>query len=100
MAAVSPSPVERTGGQYRAESCPARPWARVGHDFLSGIILHVEHTIKPGDVIVVKDRWVQVEKIGVRNTVGKTHKGEEVLIPNSTVAQSVVTNLTRGDEVS
>jgi small-conductance mechanosensitive channel len=50
----------------------------------------VEHTIKTGDVILVKDRRVQVEKVGVRNTVAKTRNGEEVLIPNSTVAQSMV----------
>ena len=71
----------------------------VVENLLSGVALHLEHTIKTGDVILVKDRWVQVEKVGVRNTVGKTHKGEEILIPNSTVAQSMVTNLTRDDRL-
>ena len=71
----------------------------VVENFLSGVVLHLEHTIKTGDVILVKDRWVQVEKVGVRNTVGRIHKGEEILIPNSTVAQSMVTNLTRDDRL-
>jgi small-conductance mechanosensitive channel len=68
-------------------------------NFLSGVVLHVEHAVKTGDVIVVKDHRVQVEKVGVRNTVARTLNGEEVLIPNSTVAQSMVTNLTRDDRL-
>lgn len=68
-------------------------------NLLAGVVLHLEHTVKTGDVIVVNNRWVQVEKVGVRNTVGKTHNGEEVLIPNSTVAHSMVTNLTRDDRL-
>ena len=68
-------------------------------NFLSGIILHIEQTIRPGDVIIVDDRWVKVSRMGTRITTGLTLDGEEVLIPNSVVAQSVVKNLTRHDRL-
>ena len=68
-------------------------------NFLSGIILHIEQTIRPGDVIIVDDRWVQVTRKSVRITTGLTIDGEEVLIPNSIIAQSVVKNLTRHDRL-
>jgi len=63
-------------------------------NFLSGVILRVDRTIRPGDVIEVRDRWLRIDRLGVRNTFGTTAKGEEVMIPNATVAQSIVTSLT------
>jgi potassium efflux system protein len=68
-------------------------------NFLSGAILRVEKTIQPGDVIVVNDKWLFIKRIGMRTTAALTYDGEEVLIPNSLVAQSVVTNLTREDRL-
>jgi len=64
---------------------------------LSGVILHLEQTIRPGDVVTIDDRWVRIDRLGARTTTGTTFDGQEILIPNSTVAQSVVTNLTRHD---
>jgi small-conductance mechanosensitive channel len=66
----------------------------VVENFLSGVILRVDRTIRPGDVIEVRDRWLRIDRLGVRNTFGTTAKGEEVMIPNATVAQSIVTSLT------
>ncbi|NHZ73495.1 MAG: mechanosensitive ion channel [Nitrospirae bacterium] len=63
-------------------------------NFLSGVILRVDKTIRTGDVIEVHDRWLRIDRLGVRNTFGTTAKGEEVMIPNATVAQSIVTSLT------
>ena len=68
-------------------------------NFMSGGILRVEKTIRPGDVIMVNDKWLFIKRIGMRTTSALTYDGEEVLIPNSTVAQSVVTNLTREDRL-
>ena len=68
-------------------------------NFFSGAILRVEKTIRPGDVIIVDDRWLFIKRIGTRTTSALTLDGEEVLIPNSLVAQSVVTNLTRQDRL-
>jgi len=64
-------------------------------NFLSGVLLRLDQTIRPGDVIEVHGRWLQIDRLGVRTTVGTTSKGEEVMVPNTMVAQSIVTSLTR-----
>jgi len=64
-------------------------------NFLAGIILRLDRTISPGDLVQIDDRWLQIQQIGVRSTVGRTVHDEQILIPNSKLSQSVVTNLTR-----
>ena len=66
-------------------------------NFLSGGILRLEKTIRPGDIIIVNERWIVIQKINIRVTEAKTYEGEDILIPNSLIAQSVVENLTRHD---
>jgi len=66
-------------------------------NFLSGGILKLEKTIRPGDLIIVRDKWMFIQNIGLRVTTALTYSGEEVLIPNSLIAQSLVTNLTRNN---
>jgi small-conductance mechanosensitive channel len=68
-------------------------------NFLSGVILRMEKTIRKGDIIVVSDQWLCVSKIAMRTTRAESFDGEDVLIPNSIVAQSMVTNLTRRDRL-
>ena len=68
-------------------------------NFLSGIILRLDRTISPGDVVQMDDRWLEIQQIGVRSTVGNTLEEEQILIPNSKLAQSTVTNLTRHDDL-
>jgi small-conductance mechanosensitive channel len=64
-------------------------------NFLSGGILKAENTIRPGDLIVINDKWMYIQRIGLRTVRAKTYDGEDILIPNSLVAQSMVQNLTR-----
>lgn len=64
-------------------------------NFLSGGILKLEKTIRPGDLIIVRDKWLFIQHLGLRVTTALTYSGEQVLIPNSLIAQSMVTNLTR-----
>ncbi len=68
-------------------------------NFLSGRILLFEKTIRPGDLIVVSDKWMYIHHIGLRVTTALTYDGEQVLIPNFMIAQSMVTNLTRHDRL-
>ncbi len=69
----------------------------VVENWISGITLRMSQTIRPGDVIVIDDRWLTVKKIGMRTTDALTFDDEEVMIPNGLVTQSIVTNLTRHD---
>ena len=52
-----------------------------------------------GDMVQLEDQWLEIEIIGVRATVGRTVDDEQILIPNSALAQSTVKNLTREDEL-
>ena len=67
-------------------------------NFLSGIILLLDKSIKPGDVIEIDTvsgstyGWVQ--HLGARYTAVRTRDGTETLIPNETFIDSPVTNWT------
>jgi small-conductance mechanosensitive channel len=68
-------------------------------NFVSGIILLTERSITPGDVLQVEGRFVRVQKMGVRATIARSLEEEEIIIPNSTIVQSSVTNYTLGDSL-
>jgi potassium efflux system protein len=59
--------------------------------------LKAENTIRPGDFIVINNKWMYIQRIGLRTVRAKTYDGEDILIPNALVAQSMVQNLTRGN---
>ena len=63
----------------------------VGNLF-AGIILLMDRSIKPGDVIVVGDTYGSVSKIGVRAVSVVTRDGKEHLIPNEDLMTREVEN--------
>jgi small-conductance mechanosensitive channel len=69
----------------------------VAQNFVSGVILLMERTIKPQDILEVEGRVVRVERMGLRATVARTRDEEDVIIPNSTLVQGTVTNFTLRD---
>ncbi|MEO7218072.1 MAG: mechanosensitive ion channel domain-containing protein [Gemmatimonadaceae bacterium] len=69
----------------------------VAENFVSGIILLTERTIKPGDVLMVEQRLVRVTRMGLRATVARTRDDEDLIIPNATLVQKTVTNYTLRD---
>lgn len=66
-------------------------------NFVSGVILLAERTIKETDILEVNGRTIRVEKIGTRATVARTRNDEQMIIPNSELVQSIVTNYTLVD---
>ncbi len=66
-------------------------------NFVSGVILLLERSIKPGDVLRVEDRLVKVSHMAMRATHARTLDDEEIIVPNSVIAQSTVTNYTLRD---
>lgn len=66
-------------------------------NFVSGVILLMERSIKPGDVLQVEGRFVRVERMGIRSTIARTLDDEEIIMPNSTIVQATVTNYTLRD---
>jgi small-conductance mechanosensitive channel len=68
-------------------------------NFVSGVILLAERTITEADVLEVDGRIVKVVRMGTRATVARTRDEEEIIIPNSMLVQSSVTNYTLGDSL-
>ncbi|MBC8425551.1 mechanosensitive ion channel [bacterium] len=68
-------------------------------NFVSGVILLAERTIKPGDVLQVDGRFVKVQHMGIRSTICRTLDEEELIVPNSEIVQSAVTNYTLKDSL-
>ena len=63
-------------------------------NFVSGVILLLERSIKPGDILEVDGTVVKVVGMGIRTTVVRTWKEEELIMPNSIFSQSTVKNYT------
>jgi small-conductance mechanosensitive channel len=66
-------------------------------NFVAGIILLVERTIKPGDILEIEGNVVRVVDMGIRTTIVRTWRDEELIMPNSIFSQSAVKNFTLRD---
>ena len=69
-------------------------------NFISGIILIFEKSIQVGNIIEVSDQFRgRVTQINMRSSVINTFDNIDVIIPNSTLMQSNVINLTFSDDI-
>jgi len=69
----------------------------IAQNFVAGVILLVERSITPGDVLDVEGRIVKVRKMGIRATIARTLDEEEIIVPNSMLVHSALTNYTLED---
>ncbi len=69
----------------------------IAQNFVSGVILLVERSIKPGDVVSIEGVIARVTKMGIRATIVETRDGENMIVPNSALIQSTVKNYTLGN---
>jgi len=67
------------------------------NNFASGLILLFERSIKVGDVVQVNGEWGQIKNLGLRATVVETFDRSEMIVPNSDLVASTVTNWTLTD---
>ncbi len=65
--------------------------------FLAGVILLVERSIKPGDVLEIEGRPVKVATMGIRATIVRTKDDEDLIVPNTILVSSAVKNYTLRD---
>lgn len=70
----------------------------VVQNFASGLILLFEQPIHVGDAVQVGELQGRVRRIGIRASVVRTVQGAEVIIPNSQLTSSQVTNWTLSDQ--
>jgi small-conductance mechanosensitive channel len=69
----------------------------IAQNFVSGIILLIERTIKQGDVLEVEGQLVKVISMRIRSTLVRTRDEEEIIVPNSLLVQGMVKNYTMSD---
>jgi small-conductance mechanosensitive channel len=68
-------------------------------NFVSGLTLLFEQSLRPGDVIEIDGHINRVDKISLRATQVRTLDNTELIIPNATFTTAQVTSLTRGDRL-
>ncbi len=71
----------------------------IAQNFVSGLILMVERTIQPGDVLQVDGDVVRVVDMRIRSTICRSRDEEEFIVPNSALVQSTVKNFTLRDDL-
>jgi len=65
---------------------------KIVSNFVSGIILLIDKSVKPGDVISVNESFGRVVSMGTRYLVVTRRDGREVLIPNEDLITNKVIN--------
>jgi small-conductance mechanosensitive channel len=71
----------------------------IAQNFVAGVILLVERSIQPGDLLQVEGKVVRVLDMGIRASVARTRDGEDLVIPNAVLIQTTVTNYTLKDSI-
>jgi small-conductance mechanosensitive channel len=71
----------------------------ISENFVSGLILMIERSIKQGDILEVDGSMVRIVSMGVRATVARTLDEEELIIPNSVMVKDTVKNYTLDDRM-
>ena len=67
------------------------------NNFVSGLILLFERPVKVGDSVEMANRGGQIQHIGIRACIMRTGEGAEIIVPNSMLISSEVTNWTLTD---
>ncbi len=70
---------------------------RIASNFISGFILIMDRSIKPGDVITIDDKYGWVEELRARYIVVRNRDGVDTLIPNENLITNQVINWSYGD---
>lgn len=71
----------------------------VVNNFVSGLILMFERSIKRGDVLTVDGVDGRVQRIGLRASVIRSRAGEDLIMPNSMFTDNTITNYSFGDDL-
>lgn len=69
-------------------------------DFVSGIILLMDSSVKVNDIIEVNDIVCKVQQINLRTTTVLTRDDKYIILPNSTLTQNQLINWTHSDIAS
>src|SRR5262249_40905761 len=67
---------------------------KITSNFVSGVILLLERTLRIGDLVEVGGEKGHVKYLGIRHTLIETTDGREVMVPNEELILTRVTNWT------
>jgi potassium efflux system protein len=68
-------------------------------NYVAGLIIRANESIKHGDVLDVDGMMVRVKSIGIRDTIVRTKDDSDILIPNSLLVQGKIGNYTLRDSL-
>ncbi len=68
-------------------------------NFVAGLVLLFERTIKPGDVLEVDGTVVRVTRVGLRASIVRTRDEEDLIVPNASLVQNTVKSITLRDNI-
>lgn len=69
----------------------------IAQNFVAGVILLVERSIRPRDILQIDGQVVRVEEMGIRRTIVRTWNDEDLIVPNQQLSESNVKNFTSRD---
>jgi small-conductance mechanosensitive channel len=72
---------------------------KIAANYISGFIILLDRSIRPGDLIAIGDRAGAVTRLTARYIVVRSVDGTEALIPNETVVSSTVVNHSYSDNI-
>jgi small-conductance mechanosensitive channel len=70
------------------------------NDFVSGIIILLDYSVKVNDIIDINGLVCKVQKINIRTTTVLTRDDKYIILPNSTLTSSKLINWTHSRETS
>jgi small-conductance mechanosensitive channel len=70
---------------------------RIVSNFVSGIVITFEGSIRPGDVVSVGDTFGVVRGLHARHIEVRDRDGKDILVPNETLLSSEIVNWSHGD---
>lgn len=70
----------------------------IASNFMSGVLISVQHPCEVGDLIKTGNFIGRVERIALRSTTIRTFQGPLVIIPNKDILQGPLTNFTRSGQ--
>ena len=71
----------------------------IGENYVAGVMLRLERSIKSGDVLEINGVMGKVKDVGLRATVVRTKDERDLLIPNSELVQNIVANYSFKDSI-
>jgi small-conductance mechanosensitive channel len=71
----------------------------IAENYVAGLVLRAEETVKHGDVLEIDGMFVRVKSIGLRSTIARAANDADLMIPNSKFVQEKFTNYTLRDSI-